>query len=373
VFAAALYPTLSATGQMRLLILVTTVAAATLSFRLVEQPGRRIGKDVHLRGRGRNLAAATAGGCVLVVAFVGLMSAVGREGPVLAPIQVRAIVQPRTRVTAAPASSYAQALGSWQRVIRAGLRLRELPRSLRPLAPHLSAAFPPPCIRGLRGVSSAECVVGNPAAPHVAVLNGDSHAEMLRNAVWRAFDPRTWSIHIFARDGCGWAGSLERGPLSEATCARLQALAMRRIRTLRPDVLLLSEHMVTAPFRSRADIASGLAAFSRAAAKTIVLGHTPLPSPWASCLVGVDITRCFTALDATFRRDRDVERQLAVRAGATFVDTSAWLCVRAGAEALCPPVISGVPAFKDETHISAEYQLKLVPLVRALLLSSGVK
>jgi hypothetical protein len=35
-------------------------------------------------------------------------------------------------------------------------------------------------------------------------------------------------------------------------------------------------------------------------------------------------------------------------------------------------VIAGVPAFKDDTHISAEYQLKLVPIVRALLLSSGV-
>ena len=38
------------------------------------------------------------------------------------------------------------------------------------------------------------------------------------NELWtRAFDPKTWSIHIFARDGCGWAGSLERGPLSSAT------------------------------------------------------------------------------------------------------------------------------------------------------------
>jgi hypothetical protein len=195
---------------------------------------------------------------------------------------------------------------------------------------------------------------------------------MFRNSVWRAFDRKTWSIHIFARDGCGWAGSLERGPLSATTCKRLQAEALRRIRVLRPDVLLLSEHLVVAPFRSRADIASSLAAFRRAARKTIVIGHTPLPQPWTSCLVGVDITRCFTALDATFRNDARIERQLAVRAGATFVDTSAWLCVRAGAETLCPPVIAGVPAFKDDTHISAEYQLKLIPIVRALLLSAGV-
>jgi hypothetical protein len=195
---------------------------------------------------------------------------------------------------------------------------------------------------------------------------------MLRNTVWRAFNRKTWRIHIFSRDGCGWAGSLERGPLSASTCARLQAEALRRIRELQPDVLLLSEHLVVAPFRSRADIASSLAAFRRAAPKTIVLGHTPLPQPWSSCLVGVDITGCFSALDTTFRTDRNVERQLAARAGAIFVDTSAWLCVRAVTQTVCPPVIAGVPAFKDDTHVSAVYQLKLIPIMRALLQSAGV-
>ena len=88
--------------------------------------------------------------------------------------------------------------------------------------------------------------------------------------------------------------------------------------------------------------------------------------------MGSDISRCFTALDAAFRSDMRVEQQLATRARAMFVDTSAWLCVRAGAQTMCPPVIDGVPAFKDDTHISAEYQLKLIPIVRALLLSAGV-
>jgi hypothetical protein len=232
-------------------------------------------------------------------------------------------------------------------------------------------AFPPPCIRNLPGVAADECVVGNPAAAHVAALNGDSHAEMLRNAVWRAFDPATWSIHIFARSGCGWAGAAN-GTTSATTCRRQQAEALQRIRTLHPDVLLLSEHRVVTTFRSRADIASSLAAFRRAAAKTIVIGHTPLPRPWSSCLVGSDITACFATLDATYRSDVRVEQQLATRTGAMFVDSSAWLCVPAGAHIVCPPVIDGVPVFKDDTHIGAEYQLKLRPIVRALLITVGV-
>jgi hypothetical protein len=386
VFAAALYPTMSETAQMRLLVLLITLAVATLSFYLVERPGGRIGvagrRDrVRPRERrgGRNVATATFGACVLVAAFVGL-SAIDREGSMVVPAEA-AISQPADRssrvvITVAGKSprdtTYVRTVRAWQGVVRAGLSLRQLPASLRPLSPHLSMGSPPPCIDGLPGVSADECVVGNPAAAHVAVLDGDSHAEMFRNAVWRAFNPKTWSIHIFTRYACGWAGTAESGVVSAAECARLQAESLRRIRALHPDVLLLSEHLVVAPFRSRADIASSLAALTRAAAKTIVLGHTPLPRPWSTCLVGYDVSRCFTVLDATFRSDMRTEQQLATRAGATFVDTSVWLCVRAGAQTVCPPVIDGVPAFKDTTHIGPEYQFKLIPIVRALLLTAGV-
>jgi peptidoglycan/LPS O-acetylase OafA/YrhL len=386
VFAAALYPTWSRTVQVRLLLLVLTLAVATLSFYAVEQPGRRIGvsrwprRARPRRRRGANLVTAAVGACALVAVFVGLLSAI-------APERSPAVPLPAATAAPAPAGSptivtpagsppveeaiYTATVLSWQRVIRAGLHVRRLPASLEPLSPHLSIAFPPPCIRDLPGVVAGECVVGNPAATHTAVLNGDSHAEMLRNAVWRAFDPRTWSVHIFARDGCGWAGT-SNGTVSATTCAQLQAAALQRIRALHPDVLLLSEHLVVTPFRSRADIASSLAAFTRAADATVVIGHTPLPRSWSSCLVGSDLSGCFATLDAAYRSDARVEQHLATRAGAAFVDSSAWLCVPAGRQTVCPPVIDGVPVFKDDTHVGAEYQLKLVPIVHALLLALGV-
>jgi peptidoglycan/LPS O-acetylase OafA/YrhL len=385
VFAAALYPRMSQTAHVRLLVLLMTLAVAALSFYSVEQPGRRIGvrarsaAPTSRRWRGMQLAAAPCGACLLVVAFVGLLGAVGREGPLVVPAEAATLrstaSSPPMLATVGRAprqdTTYVRTVRRWHGVIRAGLALRELPESLQPLSPHLSAAFPPPCIRGLPGVSSAECVVGNPRAAHVAVLNGDSHAEMLRNSVWRAFDPKTWSIHIFARSGCGWAGA-SNGTTPATKCRRLQAEALRRIRMLHPDVLLLSEHRVVTTFRSSTDIASSLSAFRRAAVKTIVLGHTPLPQPWSSCLVGNDISRCIATLDSAFFADLRVERQLAARAGAIFVDTSPWLCVRAGSRSLCPSVVAGVPVFKDDTHISAEYQLKLVPIMRALLISTGL-
>ena len=382
VFAAAFYPALTGTVQMGVLVLALIFAAGALSFYLVEQPGRRIGRSGRMVRRRRqrwNLAAAVAGACVLVGAFVGLAAA-GREGPAFVPgATTRAEpARPSSTIVVWAARDlprqaiYRKALGRWQQVVRDGLRLTTLPPSLRPLLPHLEMGSLPPCIHGLTDASGDECVVGNPHADHVAVLDGDSHAEMLRNAVWRAFDPRRWSIHIFARDACGWAGTAENAASTSSECARLQAESLRRIRVLRPNVLLLSEHLVVQPFRSRADIARSLAALTRSAQTTIVLGHTPLPHPWSTCLVGDDIRRCFTVLDATFRDDRAVEQRLATRAGAMFVDTSAWVCVAAATQTVCPPVIDGVPVYKDTTHIGPEYQFKLIPLVRALLRSVGL-
>ena len=370
VFAAALYPTMSESIQMRLFIFLSTLVVATSSYYLIEQPGRRI----EPRSR-RNLALALTGACALVGAFLGL-SAIDRALPGIEPAAA-AIVPPAARsapiaLTVPAAGTYAETVRAWQRVVRAGLNVRQLPASLRPLSPHLSMGSPPPCVAGLQGVTPNECVVGNPRAANVAVLDGDSHAEMFRNAVWRAFDRKTWSIHIFARDACGWAGSAETPVISAGDCARLQAESVRRIHALHPDVLLLSEHLVVTPSRSRTDIAASLHTLTRAAAKTIVLGHTPLPRPWGTCLAGNDVSRCFAVLDASFRSDRATERQLAKRAGAMFVDTSAWLCVAAGDQTVCPPVIDSVPAYKDLTHVGPEYQFKLIPIVRALLVSAGV-
>src|SRR4051812_34875913 len=104
VFAAALYPAMSKTVQVRLLILVVTVAVATLSFYLVERPGRRIGVRIRsdrvpMRARwgGGNLAKATVGACVLVAVFVGPFSAIGREGPTVVPVASAASLHAPTR------------------------------------------------------------------------------------------------------------------------------------------------------------------------------------------------------------------------------------------------------------------------------------
>jgi hypothetical protein len=72
-------------------------------------------------------------------------------------------------------------------------------------------------------------------------------------------------------------------------------------------------------------------------------------------------------LPASYSSDSRLERALATRAGATFVDTSTWFCVRAGARTLCPAVIDGAPVWRDGTHVTSDLEPKLIPVMEAIL------
>ena len=167
VFASALYPTVSETVQMRLLILFVTLAVAALSFYLVERPGRRVPRAA----RGRRRAPSRAwqesrcddGGriCVLAAVFVGVVSAIDPERSVAAPVSR---TNPASSTSSAGGGSdraaivmtvagaqprdtrYVEAVRAWQRQVRAGSRSGDCRRacsrcSLTSLAPSRLRAF----------------------------------------------------------------------------------------------------------------------------------------------------------------------------------------------------------------------------------------
>ncbi len=383
VFAAALYPTASDEVSTRFVILVLTLALSTISFYLVEQPGRKISlvrKDAPLR-KAKRLGSVAFGTAALVVVFVGALSVmpVERGG---AEVRVAAgwAVEPASgatgraeTVSARSATGYPAVLRAWQRKVRAGLAIRTLPSSLQPLQPHLGHYVEPSCNRNLAGIVAGECVVGNLRATHVAVLTGDSHAGMFQVALSRALGRGSWRLHIFQRGGCGWAGSVPPGrPVTPSECRAYQAETVSRIRALSPDVIVLSEADVIKPYRTKAQISASLAVFSKLAKRVIVLGHTPGIYPFAYCLSGSsDISRCARLLSGSYRRAALYEKILATRAGAEFVDTSAWFCVPVGGgRDACPSVIDNAPVFRDGAHVTSGLEPKLIPLFRAVLKST---
>ncbi|HEU5064606.1 MAG TPA: acyltransferase family protein [Gaiellaceae bacterium] len=396
VFAAALYPAASKEISTRFVIFVLTIVLSILSFYLVEQPGRRVSlarKDARSREQ-VNIADKTAwlakrmgsvafGTCVLVALFVGVLSVLPVQSRATEAAAARLAVQDSgtggTEPSALAATTsarnearYPEVLGAWQRKVRAGLAIRTLPKSLQPLQPHLVRYVQPYC-RKLAGIVAGECVVGGRRARQVAVLTGDSHAGMFQVAVSRALGRRLWRLHVFQRGHCGWAGSVGPGlPVSPSECRVYQSQAASRIRALHPGVLVLNETDVITPYRSKTDISASLASFSKLARRVIVLGHTPTTPPFDLCLVGsADISRCVGVLSGSYRADTLREKTLATRAGAIFVDTSAWFCVRLGSRTLCPPVIDNAPVWRDGSHVTSDLEPKLIPLIRAILGSAA--
>ena len=392
VFAAALYPTASTELSTRSVIFVLTLVLSILSFYLVEQPGRRASptrKDARLHAH-VNLADRTAwqakriggvalGACLLVALFVGALSVLPVQSPGTAAAAATLAEQPSATggtelsTLAATASlprgaRYPKVLRAWQRKVRAGLTLQKIPKSLQPLRPHLVRYVEPYC-RRLVGIVAGECVVGGRRAKQVAVLTGDSHAGMFQVALSRALGRRSWRLHVFQRGHCGWAGSVGRGlPVSPNECRVYQSQALRRIRTLRPDLLVLSETDVITPYRTKSAISTSLVSFSKLAKRVVVLGHTPTIPPFDLCLSGSDdISRCVGVLSSSYRSDTVIEKTLTTRVGATFVDTSSWFCARVGGRTLCPPVIETAPVWRDGSHVTSDLEPKLIPLIRAIL------
>ena len=374
VFALALYPTALDGAAARLGIVVLTLVLSTLSFYLVEQPGRGISFARSGRKGSRpvlRLGSAVAGACVLVATFVGALSflSVASRGAAEAAVASPAMPRSTTKAFARGGAGYPGVLRVWQVKVRAGLAIQTLPSNLQPLQPHLDRYIEPYCNPKVAGIVAGECVVGRGRSGKTAVLTGDSHAGMFQLAVARALGRRAWRIHVFQRGHCGWAGSVgPRLPVSPSECRVYQAEALARIRALHPDVLVLSEADVVTPYRTRPQISAALASFSKLAGRVVVLGHTPTTPPFDLCLSGsTDISRCVGMLTRSYRSDTLLEKSLARRAGATFVDTSSWFCTRIAGGIACPPVIDSAPVWRDGSHVTSDMEPKLVPLVRAIL------
>jgi peptidoglycan/LPS O-acetylase OafA/YrhL len=384
VFAAALYPTAGKVTTSAA-VLVLTLLLSTLSFYLVEQPARRrqvVRKDRRLRRRDRTawvakrVSTVAVGASALVALFAGALSVMPVGGGE-ARAAVYAVGSGGAEPAVAPArgdTRYAQVLRAWQRKVRAGLAIRTLSSRLQPLEPHLSPPVEPSCNRSLAGVVAGECVVGPARATHVAVLTGDSHAGMFQIALSRVLGRGSWRLHIFQRGRCGWAGGVPPGsPITPSECRAYQAQTLSRIRALRPNVIVLSQADVITSYRTRSQISASLRAFSRLARRVILLGHTPTAYSFAYCLSGsADISRCVRLVPGYYRSAARLESTLATRAGADFVDTLHWFCAPvSGGRTACPAVVENAPVWRDGGHVSAAYEAKLVPLMRASLSSAG--
>ena len=409
VFAAALYPTTSRTPAARLGLAGLVLVVSTASFHLIEQPGRRLSfgrvtravsvweaRRERRRYRDRTARRRVLSqlgwvtSMVLVACLAGAAIAYfdGSRSPAearAAPLRtansasVPGVVPSRSRnprtararsvhtpTRQPPKAGGAEMFTSWQDKVQTGLTVRTLPSNLQPLQSHLN--WYDACMDYRLAIveHEAECTLGNPRAPQVAAITGDSHAAMWVPTVEGALGRDIWRLKLFVRAGCGWSAPISSDYSKQHNdCPALTAQTLGELRKHHVDLLVVAQGGAD----SVSNMVDTLNQFKGVAKHLVVLGQTPALPSFADCLQGdSDISRCTGKVDDLALAYDAQESNAAESASATYIDARQWLCF----EDRCPSIIDNAPTFADGGHISSEMALKLIPLLRASLQTAGI-
>jgi len=240
------------------------------------------------------------------------------------------------------------------------------------------------CWGSLLENASAPCIFGDPGARTTVVLMGDSHAEHWLPAVDRIGREHGWRVIAMVKPACPVAdvATLVNWRLKRqyTECTQWRRSMLRRIVTIRPDMVILSsyDHYVArdgeasdtrvTPAAWRDGLRRTYSLLSKAGINTVAIRGTPRP--------GFDVPSCLSrrASRAPFRmKPCEYERaqSLLPRAVAAqddaarglphiaFVDVNDRIC----ASVRCAVEQRGVIVFRDDGHLTAAFSLAAAPVL----------
>jgi peptidoglycan/LPS O-acetylase OafA/YrhL len=215
-----------------------------------------------------------------------------------------------------------------------------------------------------------DCVYGDRASPTVVVLFGDSHAAEWFPALARLAADRDWRLVSLTKSACTpaqltvWNADFKR---AYGECDTWREAAVARIGAEHPDLVIVgSSHPYTSagtggPAPSdggralRAGLSQILQRLRPLAGAVALIGDTPkFDADPPDCLSQHldDVLACAEprarTVDAAWL---DVEAALAVEAGVTLVDPTAWACPTDP----CPVVIGRYLVFRDQHHLATPF------------------
>lgn len=374
---------------------------AVLSFRFVEEPGRR---SAWLSRRpARSLLAGGALSCAGVLACVGAGLAIPSlhghgEAPV-ASIRTRTPAQTPTRrsgsaptAPAAPAAAALSALAAAQAqvvaAVQSSVAMQDVPANLVPPLSSASADEAAPMVDGcLDSYTSSSvdqgCLFGDTTSANTAVLFGDSHAAMWFPAVDAWANANGYRLFVFAKAACPPVEITLFSPVLERTwteCSEWYSTAMATLAQLHPALVVLG---IAPNYDSAYDVVqdgpawlSGLAATVTASrsdgARVLVLGSVPSPpTDIPDCLSAAidNVPSCrfspigqrvsgggLVGVDQSGDRAEDAA---VTSAGGLYLDVVPWFCTAS----TCDVVVDNLLVYRDNSHITATYATYLAPLV----------
>jgi peptidoglycan/LPS O-acetylase OafA/YrhL len=374
---------------VRLLIVGLAIGLAAVSFRFVENPLRH---SPWLARRPRRSLAMGASLCLVAILAAAWMRSVdatvdsgeASAPPTLQPVTTTAAapapagaVTPETAPTASLAPLDAVGLAALvdanQAVLEQGLAQTNVPSNLRPdlrsVGGDRAEVYRDDCVAVGMVARLTPCAYGVEDAPFTIILYGDSHAAQWFPALESVAEDRGAELIVLAKGGCPTANvSIPTNTLAR-TCPIWRDHAIEFIEQTRPELLVMS---TSAGYPNSAEewaagFENTLSRVTPLARNVVVLGDTPPTSKEPTdCLIR-NVRRadaCASARADVVATERlDAEREIAAGLGATYVDTTDWLCTAAA----CPLIIGDILLYRDTTHITTVASLWFRPLLEASL------
>jgi peptidoglycan/LPS O-acetylase OafA/YrhL len=220
-----------------------------------------------------------------------------------------------------------------------------------------------------------DCAWGPVGAKRTAVLVGDSVGIAYADALRSATLAKGWRFLSRVGVACPFVDQAvnEGEPTFNAHCEDIKRAAIRDIKTVKPDVLFITNHEWSAPDYEHS---TWVAATQRELAKTgnavgrvvYVAGPPPAPDP-AECYTPSSVPADCTAPPSDAWQDMfDTQRQLAAAENGIHVDTEEWFC----AENLCPPYVGTMPVRPDRNHVLPAYMIMIQAVINESLDRAGV-
>lgn len=383
-----------------------SVALATASYRLIEEPIHRGRRFALPPGRTLALAGATIAASVLIAVGVDARATqildAESSGPVSA--ETGPIASP-----SAPPSTTPRASATPGRTTRPkpspGAATPKPTRTPRPTPPPTSrpTTVPPligpiplpagvqPSLRDAANdwdpllgdhclaqelqVQPPDCVYGNKNGTYTVALVGDSHAEQWFPAVLRIADARGWRLLPFIKFSCRFVDLPEysrvlKRPYTE--CDQWKEIVVSRLQSIRPDLTLVASAGGLAPMNpadanpQRQGVAMARL-LVRIPGRIAVIMDTPQSNyDVPSCISRhvADTTLCATPRQAALTWYHGIlERAAVAGSGAALVDLTNAICPNDP----CPVVLDGMIVYRDSFHLTATFAASLADQLASAL------
>jgi peptidoglycan/LPS O-acetylase OafA/YrhL len=349
----------------RLTVVVLSLAAAMITFKLIENPARSLRlPNLQWLAGGLVLSGSAVVAAVLVLGNLPSLVGTGADATVVhastaTPTVIREM---RTAVTA-------------------GLNTMNAPRNLTPEPAQAHSDVPSSsyggCHASIFAVTQGPCVFGDPTGKYTAVLFGDSHMQQWQPAFTGAGVYAHWRVVNWTKSGCAPQKLTEfNGQLNRiyTECDTWRALTLRRIAALNPTVVIVAGSDLEAANVSPTAYADATVSTVRTlqqttTAKIVYLEDTPYPGyNVASCVAAHldDVKACNLPMSRAYTypaRHQAINQALQMLGGVTLVDPAGWIC----ADNVCPAVVGNLLVFRDTAHLSVEFSEWLTPMITSLL------